>query len=208
MIRPCQFAAVITLLCVVAFAQAGGAYKLRAPDGTVMFTDVKPGAGNTRQYKKLANTDRGTATASCKGMNKAKLAARADKIDQSIKHFAKVYSVNQHLIKAIARIESCFDITAVSKAGAKGVMQLMPATANEFGITELFDYKQNIEAGVRYFSALNKQFEHNHRLALAAYNAGPGAVAHYGGVPPYRETQNYVVKVLRKYKEYSLIATR
>lgn len=107
------------------------------------------------------------------------------------------------LIKAIIAVESCFDTHAVSRVGAQGLMQLMPATAAELGVRNAFSATQNIQGGVRYFRNMLDRFEHNIELALAAYNAGPRAVERYGGIPPYAETQTYVQRVLMHYSRYS-----
>ena len=109
---------------------------------------------------------------------------------------SKTYGVSEDLLKAVARAESNFDIKAVSKAGAEGIMQLMPETQKSFGVTDPFDAEQNIMAGANLLSGLLKKYNGNKSLALAAYNAGSGAVDKYGGIPPYKETQNYVTKVL------------
>lgn len=108
---------------------------------------------------------------------------------------AKKYNVPVNLVKAIGKAESNFNAKAVSRSGAQGVMQLMPATAKELGVTDSFDAEQNIMGGTKYISGLLKKYNGNTKLALAAYNAGSGNVAKYGGIPPFKETQNYVVKV-------------
>lgn len=113
--------------------------------------------------------------------------------------FAKAseqYQVPENLLKAIAKAESGFQTDAVSRCGAGGVMQLMPATAKALGVSDVFNAEQNIMGGAKYISQLLKSYDGNQKLALAAYNAGSGNVAKYGGVPPFTETQNYVKKVL------------
>jgi len=107
---------------------------------------------------------------------------------------AKDYDVAPELVHSVIQVESNYDQFAVSPKGAQGLMQLMPATAKRFGVTDTFDPKQNIEAGVRYLKFLQKTFKDD-RLAIAAYNAGEGAVQRYGSVPPYPETVDYVAKV-------------
>jgi soluble lytic murein transglycosylase-like protein len=111
---------------------------------------------------------------------------------------ARTFNVNPLLIDSVIQVESNYNPFAVSPKGAQGLMQLMPATAQRFGVTEPFDPKQNIEAGVRYLRLLQDTFQDD-RLAIAAYNAGEKAVARYGDVPPYSETINYVSKVGKKY---------
>ena len=112
------------------------------------------------------------------------------------------WGVNPNLIRAIVSVESAGRLDAVSNKGATGVMQLMPATAERMGIprSQLFDPERNMEAGVRYLSFLNKRYNGNATLIAAGYNAGEGAVDKYGGVPPYRETQNYAPAVVARMK--------
>ena len=110
---------------------------------------------------------------------------------------ARRHQVNPQVVAALIRQESAGKVRAVSHKGARGLMQLMPATAQRFGVRkdQLFDPKHNLEAGVRYLSWLMDQFPNDLAKILAAYNAGEGAVARYKGIPPYRETQNYVRRI-------------
>ena len=122
-------------------------------------------------------------------------------LDALIRRTARRYHVDRYLVKAIVAAESNFDALAVSKKGAQGLMQLMPATAQEMGVTTPFKPSENIRGGVRYLRGLLDRYP-DLDLAIAAYNAGPVAVDRYKGVPPYPETQQYVKRVLRYYKEY------
>ena len=126
----------------------------------------------------------------------AGLTATGTSFDDLINSVAGENGVDPRLVAAVAKVESGFRPDAVSSAGAMGLMQLMPATAQALGVTDPFDPQQNLEGGTRYLKSLLQRFGGDQTLALAAYNAGPGAVAAYGGVPPYAETQKYVTAVL------------
>ena len=114
---------------------------------------------------------------------------------------ASKYGVDPALVRAVVQQESGFDPNATSPAGAQGLMQLMPATAAGLGVTNPYDPAQSIDAGTRYLAGQLDRFGGDVRLALAAYNAGPGAVQQCGGVPPYPETQRYVENILAHYQE-------
>lgn len=116
-----------------------------------------------------------------------------------IEEASEKYNVDPKLIQALIKQESGFNPNAVSKAGAKGLMQLMPKTALSLGVKDAFNPKENIEGGVKYLSQMLDKYHGNKILALAAYNAGPGAVDKFSGVPPYKETQNYVKSILANY---------
>ena len=117
-------------------------------------------------------------------------------LDTIFQKAAKQYDVPVSLLKAIGKAESNFNPEAVSSAGAQGVMQLMPATAQSLGVTNPFDAEQNIMGGAKYINQMLDRYDGDVKLALAAYNAGSGNVAKYGGIPPFAETQNYVKKVM------------
>jgi hypothetical protein len=112
------------------------------------------------------------------------------------------HQIDPALVKAIIMAESGFNSRAISKNGAIGLMQLMPETAQDLNVEDIFNSKQNIDGGIRYFKQLVKQFNGDLKLALAAYNAGSKAVRHYRGVPPFKETQDYIKKVFEYYQVY------
>jgi soluble lytic murein transglycosylase-like protein len=116
-----------------------------------------------------------------------------------INQASQKYNVDPQLVESIIKAESNFNPSAVSSAGAQGLMQLMPGTARGLGVTNALDPAQNIDGGVHFLSNLLKHYNGNVKLAVAAYNAGPGAVDKYGGTPPYQETQTYVNRVLGYY---------
>ena len=138
--------------------------------------------------------------------------ARADTIwsqppeglEKMIDDTARRYGVDPALVHAVVRAESAFDHLAVSSAGAQGLMQLMPGTALEVGVRDPFHPRENLEGGVYYLSQMLDRFQGNTQLALAGYNAGPGAVERFGGVPPYGETLEYIERVFRFRQEYLL----
>jgi soluble lytic murein transglycosylase-like protein len=127
----------------------------------------------------------------------------SDYYDALISELSQKYQVDSALIKAIIRAESGFNPSAISRKGAKGLMQLMPETASRMNVSNVFNPKENIEGGVRYFKYLLSLFNNDLRLSLAAYNAGENLVAELRTIPPYRETVDYVRKVLKFYQSYT-----
>jgi soluble lytic murein transglycosylase-like protein len=123
-------------------------------------------------------------------------------IDQLVSTNSSQWNVDPSLVKAIIANESGFNANATSNVGAQGLMQLMPGTASGLGVTNAYDPAQNVAGGTRYIKGLLDRFGGDMRKAVAAYNAGPGAVEKYDGVPPYAETQNYVQNVLASYEKY------
>jgi soluble lytic murein transglycosylase-like protein len=129
-------------------------------------------------------------------------------IDALVNDNAEAQDVDPALVKAIIANESGFNANATSNVGAQGLMQLMPGTAAALGVSDAYDPAQNVAGGTKYIKQLLDRFNGNVPYAVAAYNAGPGAVEKYGGVPPYAETQNYVQNVLSSYAKYRSSASQ
>ena len=188
----------LILLCLPVYLQAEF-YVYKENDGTSWITDRKM---PQEKYTLMATIGRPTAVVSCKNMTPTKLEKRANDYKDAIDAYSIAYEVDPKLVKAIIATESCFDRKAISSVGARGLMQLMPATAKELGVKDSFNANSNIRGGIKYFSLMLERFNDNTELALAAYNAGPHAVEKYGGIPPYAETKGYVKKVLKRYAKY------
>lgn len=170
----------------------------REQDGTLVYgTRNLPGS---RVYLRFTVTTPEGEPAH-EGLGKADT-PKLDRHARLFKATAKKTGVEDAWLRAIAHAESGFDETALSPKGAQGVMQLMPATAQEYGVKDAYSPAESIDAGARYFKMLLKRFKSDPVLAIAAYNAGMGAVARYNGVPPYKETQAYLEKVQLLYRAY------
>lgn len=140
---------------------------------------------------------------SCMSFSTARLNKRAKPYMASIQKYAKKYQVDANLIKSVIAAESCYNRTAVSPKNAQGLMQLIPATASRFGVSDSFNADQNIKGGTRYLRFLLKRFKGDLQKVIASYNAGEGAVDRYKGIPPYSETKQYVKNVLKVYGKFT-----
>ena len=192
----------LTLPVVLLVAAALGAparadvHRIRDPDGTVRYTN-RPGAPAS-EARRIMDPD-GALRLVLRGGVRCVPRADRGQYDTYFHAAAKDTGVDVHLLKAVARVESGFDPRAVSKAGAKGLMQLMPATARHLGVTDVFDPAESIRAGASYLAGLLNRFHGDLVRALAAYNAGPAAVARHDGLPPFAETRAYVRRVFEIY---------
>jgi hypothetical protein len=175
-----------------------GIYRYVEKDGTIIYTNVPPPGGKRAKRLKGTFTQAQAPSAPVRGR-----ASAPAELEPHIVTAARRYKIPAPLVRAIMHAESNFDANAVSPKGACGLMQLMPPTATEMYVKDIFDEKENIEGGVRYLRVLANQFDGDMVKMIAAYNAGPDAVRKYGGnVPPYEETQGYVRKVLQLYYHY------
>ncbi|WP_036192075.1 lytic transglycosylase domain-containing protein [Marinobacterium lacunae] len=166
-------------------------YKYRRPDGVLAFTDQRP--LHIRDFEVLRFDCYACRVGSTVDWYKTPLNREAFKSD--IIAAATEYGVDPALVRAVIHAESAFNPKARSNKGALGLMQLMPPTAKDLDVDNALDPHQNINGGVRYLSALLDRYKGDIKLATAAYNAGPGAVAKFGGIPPYSETKAYVERV-------------
>jgi len=159
-------------------------YKYVDADGVVHFTNTPTGNQYRFYLKETARPDVGSGS-----------------LGDQIARSAKAFDLEEALIKAVIKVESNYDPKAVSAKGAQGIMQLIPETAREMQVSDPFNAAENIRGGSRYLRKMLDEFGGNLELALAAYNAGPGNVRRYGGVPPFAETRNYITKV-KKYLQF------
>ena len=193
---------VILLLAMLLPASAQAAFFLyQLPDGSRVITDRPKFNKSYKLVTKSRNVANLGRYAAGHGNFNTAPAINYMRFENIIHRTASKHQVDASLVKAVIHTESYFNPNATSRKGASGLMQLMPATAERYGITDLYSPRQNIDAGVRYLRDLIKRYPKKIKLVLAAYNAGENAVDKYKGIPPYRETQNYVKKVL-KYKKF------
>lgn len=130
-----------------------------------------------------------------------------EEMHEMLAHAGAAHDIDEDLLASVVRAESGGQVKAVSRAGARGLMQLMPDTANAMGVDDAFKPDENIAGGTAYLDALLTRYHDNLALALAAYNAGPGAVDKYHGIPPYRETREYVARVIREFNHRKMALT-
>jgi len=196
-IWPLVMAAILLAASPIAVAEV---YKYRDREGQIHFSD-EPLRGNYRLLKRF-NLN-GKAKSVKRGrINLGATAANIKRFSSLIDNVAREVLLSPELLHAIVKAESSYDPNAVSSKGAVGLMQLMPATAERYGVKDRHDPGQNLRGGASYLKDLLKQFDFDLRLAIAAYNAGENAVIRSGyKIPNYRETKNYVLKVMRFYEQ-------
>jgi soluble lytic murein transglycosylase-like protein len=188
-----KYVAVIAVLLATAGAAGPAAaevFRFVAADGTVHFTNAPTDPRYRRQGLVITETPLVLAP---------RPVVRVPQYDREISEASERYGIPEPLIRAVIRVESGFNPRAVSRKGARGLMQLMPETAALLGVSDSFNPRQNIDGGVRHLKGLVERFGDDIRIVLAAYNAGEKAVLSHGGVPPYPETRQYVSRVLEVY---------
>jgi soluble lytic murein transglycosylase-like protein len=193
----------LLLVSVLLFPLTGlpQVYKYVDENGIINYTNVAPPTNQEYQTLKFPCY---AADPRCRNISWEKVALNTRSFDAEIRSAARDNEVDESLIRAIIHAESAYQADAVSPKGAQGLMQLMPATQRSLEVSDPFNPAANIGGGARYLSGLLKEFEGDVSLAAAAYNAGPGAVQKYGGIPPYEETREYVKRVnilLRRYRQ-------
>lgn len=197
----------MTSLAVLVAADASAdIFSYTDAEGVTHFTNRRPADGKYKLYL------RGSDAAARRAGDVTPVAPsdrdveRFTRYDRWIREAATLYQLPEALVRAVIKVESDYDPRAVSAAGARGLMQLMPETALRMQARDPFDPRLNIFGGTRYLRVLANTFNGDLELTIAGYNAGEGAVVRYGGIPPYAETQNYVLEVLRYYHRYRTVA--
>lgn len=185
---------VAALVLSVAHVSRADIYKTVGEDGVISFTN-QPKSKSSR----LVARDKPKADTR---LPRDRSPDRYVRYDTYIRQAAILYQIPEELIRAVIKVESDFDPAAVSNKDARGLMQLIPPTAERMLVTDIFDPRQNIFGGTRYLRVLANLFNGDLELTIAGYNAGEGAVMRHGGIPPFEETQMYVAKVLAYYRQY------
>ncbi|MCO8089104.1 lytic transglycosylase domain-containing protein [Acinetobacter indicus] len=193
----------VTLLAVASHSHAGQIYVYKDNNGSTLLTNRKSSDQSLKKVKVTYYPDSNIHRYSNWGSSEASVlpsySRNKNAFDHIIQQAAQRHGISSGLIKAVMHTESGFNVNARSPVGAQGLMQLMPATAKRFQVSNAYDPYENIMAGAKYLAWLLKRFNGNTSLALAGYNAGEGNVAKYGGIPPFRETQDYVRRVTSRY---------
>jgi len=180
-------------LLLVASQSRADIYQYTDQDGVIHFSNRE------KKGKLYARSSETTAVTPGRGGDTV---GNVTRFDEYIHQAAALYQIPEELVRAVIRVESGFDPRAVSRTNARGLMQLMPETAERMLVSDVFDPRQNIFGGVRYLRVLANLFNGDIELTLAGYNAGENAVISHGGIPPFEETRQYVVKVLQFYRYY------
>ena len=191
----------LLMIFAVSSVAWGEVYVYEMPDGTRMITDHPINAKHTRVVRVAPTVKDAGRLASQK--NSPVFREAPDTYDRVIRRYADEYGVEFALVKAIMQAESSFNPYAVSDKGARGLMQVMPSTASQYGVKNIYNPQENIRVAVQHLKYLFDTFDQRPVLVIAAYNAGETAVKKHRGIPPYEETENYVKKVLQFKRQYT-----
>jgi soluble lytic murein transglycosylase-like protein len=200
LLLPLTFVAAVTLLHGGARADI---YKYVDAEGVVHFTNSRPGNGQGHLYIRGVDARRALPGVAVPPSDHD--VARFSRYDEHIRQASALYQIPEQLVRAVIKVESDYDPRAVSVSGARGLMQLMPDTADRLQVRNIDDPRENIFGGVRFLRILANSFNGDLELTVAAYNAGEGEVMRSGGIPQIAETRDYVVKVTRFYRRYRTI---
>lgn len=199
--------AAASLVCSAATADI---YSYTDTEGVVHFTNIPKADGRYHLYIRGNGGHAGGVTGFAAGGSGYRSSdrdpSRYSRYDEWIHEASALYQIPEQLVRAVIRCESDYDPRAVSVSGARGLMQLMPDTAERMQVRDIDDPRENIFGGVRLLRVLANTFNGDLQLTIAAYNAGDGAVMRYGGIPPYEQTRNYVAAVTKFYKRYRSIS--
>lgn len=187
----------LAILLTTATLAGADIYQCKAPGGGMLLTNMYTGGDCVRVMKETKRPVANDVAAT-----PAKAGSTLVRFDDIISRYSNHYGLDDALVRAVIKAESNYNPQARSNKGAQGLMQLIPETARDMQVADPFDPEDNIRGGSRYLRLMLDEFGGNVELALAAYNAGPNAVKRFGGIPPYQETQNYVVKVKNYQREY------
>ena len=191
----------VILTMALSFSAQARVYLYQMPDGSRVVSDhplINTKGKLVRNSKDLSNMGHYAARRTLRAKRRMRLWS------YFIFHQSQKYGIDDSLVKAVIYTESYFNPNATSHKGASGLMQLMPATAEKYGVSDLYNPHQNIVAGIKHLRYLKTLFPDNLQHVIAAYNAGENAVNKYNGIPPYRETQGYVKKVMKHFKRFQL----
>ena len=200
--------ALLAAIVLMPFTASADIFQWTDADGVVHFTNRPTGNPAAKVYmKSAAATVSGNAVRA--GVTpfapQDRDPSRYTRFDDYIRHAALLYQIPEPLVRAVIKVESDYDPRAVSYAGARGLMQLMPETAERMQVKDINDPRENIFGGVRYLRVLANMFNGDLELTVAGYNAGEQAVMNHGGIPPFAQTRDYVVKVTKFYRRYRTI---
>ena len=207
-LRFAALATAATSLSASVFVQDARAdiFQYTDADGVLHFTNTRPSDTRFKLYAK-GGSPRGKSNYSGPVVPPSdRDPARFTRYDDVIRQACSLYQIREQLVRAVIKVESDYDPRAISVSGARGLMQLMPETAERLQVRDIDDPRENIFGGVRYLRLLANQFNGDLALTVAGYNAGEGAVMNYGGIPPYEQTREYVVRVTKYYRRYRIVS--